>query len=144
VRKLNPYAWFVGGALVLPLAAGCGARGPVRHEVAGKVTYKGAPVEEGIISFEPEDGQGSKDGATILNGAYRIPPDKGLFPGRYRVSIVIGDGTSGAGNASPDAPPRPRGATPGKERAPPEFNKHSKLVREVTDGGPNKFDFDIP
>jgi hypothetical protein len=145
---LRVRAWVLGGALLLPLAGGCGASGPVRHEITGKVTYKGEPVEEGIISFEPEDGQASKDGATILHGEYRIPKDKGLFPGRYRVSIVIGDGIPVSGNvapASPEAPRRPRNAgPPGKERAPPEFNTRSTLVREVTAGGPNSFDFIIP
>jgi hypothetical protein len=134
-------AWVV----VLAAVSGCGGTsGPVRHEITGRVTYKGEPVEEGIISFEPMDGQGSKDGATIINGDYRIPKDKGLFVGKYRVSIIIGDGSVGAGNASPDAPQRKRVANPGKERAPPGFNRDSKLVAEVKSGGPNKFDFAIP
>jgi len=131
--------------VVLAAVGGCGGvSGPVRHEITGRVTYKGEPVEEGIISFEPMDGQGSKDGATIINGDYRIPKDKGLFIGKYRVSIIIGDGSIGAGNASPDAPAKRRVANPGKERAPPEFNKDSKQVKEVTAAGPNKFDFAIP
>src|SRR5262245_16064008 len=137
-------AWILCGVLALPFAAGCGNGGPVRHEVSGKVTYKGEPVPEGISAFEPEDGQGSKEGATILDGQYRIPKDKGLFAGHYRVSIVIGNGTSGAGDASPDAPAGWRRGIPGKERAPPEFNRQSKLIREVTAGGPNGFDFDSP
>lgn len=134
-----------GWVLVLAVAGGCGGTsGPVRHEITGRVTYKGEPVEEGIISFEPMDGQGSKDGATIINGDYRIPKDKGLFTGKYRVSIIIGDGSSGVGNASPDAPQRRRVANPGKERAPPEWNRDSKQVADVKAAGPNKFDFAIP
>jgi hypothetical protein len=144
MNKLSYSAWLLGGLLVLPLVSGCGNRGPVRHEITGTVTYKGEPVEEGVIDFEPQDGQASKDGASIIKGEYRIPKDKGLLPGKYKVSIVIGDGTVGTGDASPDAPPRPRGATPGKERAPPEFNVKSTLIREVTADGPNKFDFAIP
>jgi hypothetical protein len=132
----------LAGAALL-LAAGCRS-GPERYEVSGKVTYKGEPVEEGIIHFEPQDGQGTGDGAVIQNGEYVIPRDKGLSPGKYKVSIVIGDGTVGTGDASPDAPKRPRTATPGKERAPPEFNTKSTLIREVTRDGPNTFDFAIP
>lgn len=132
----------LGGLLALPLLSGCGQAGPKRYEVTGKVTYQGLPVEDGIISFEPLDGQGSKDGAQIQNGQYQIPRDKGLFPGRYRVSIIIGDGTTGAGDASPDAPRRP--VTPGKERAPRAFNLDSQLVREITPDKPNTFDFEIP
>src|SRR5438270_10062031 len=106
MNRFRCFAWLLCGVLVLPLAGGCGSKGPVRHEITGKVTYKGQPVEEGIISFEPLDGQGSKDGDTILNGNYRIPKDKGLFVGKYKVTIVIGDGSAGTGNASPDAAPR--------------------------------------
>jgi hypothetical protein len=144
MNRLRSPVWLLGGVLVLPLAGGCSARGPVRHEITGRVTYKGEPVDDGIIEFEPLDNQGTKDGSSINNGEYRIPQGKGLLPGRYRVNVYIGDGTSGAGNASPDTPARRPGTKRGKERAPPEFNKESKQVREVTEGGPNRFDFDIP
>jgi hypothetical protein len=140
MNALHSRAWLVG-VLAPALVCGC-ARGPVRYEVSGKVTYKGQPVEEGIIDFEPLDSQGSKDGATILNGEYRVPKEKGLFPGRYKVAIVIGDGAPTSGNAEPSA--RLPGFVPGKERAPPEFNTKSTLVREVTPGGPNVFNFEIP
>lgn len=122
---------------------GCGATDPDRHEVFGQVTYKGQPVYEGIIDFEPLAGQPTRDGATIRNGAYRIPRDKGLFPGPYRVSIIIGDGTATAGNAGTEAVKSTTVAR-GRERAPPEFNTRSTLVREVTRGADNVFDFVIP
>jgi hypothetical protein len=144
MTRLDARTWLLCGVFVLPGVGGCGAQGPARHEITGRITYKGQPVDEGFINFEPQDGQPSRDGAMILAGDYRIPKEKGLFPGKYRVVIIIGDGLSGEGSASPDAPPRPRGGTPGKERAPPEFNRQSKLVREVTADGPNQFDFDIP
>jgi hypothetical protein len=146
MNKLGFTVRLLGVGLALPLLGGCGGGGPVRHEITGTVTYKGEPVEEGIISFEPEDGQASKDGATILNGEYRIPKDKGLFAGKYRVSIIIGDGYSGSGNASPDAPAVAgrRAGVRGKERAPPEFNQKSTIVKTVEDGKTNRFDFAIP
>src|SRR5438046_2657048 len=114
------------GVLLLGWVNGCGGSGPERHEITGTVTYKGQPVDDGIIEFEPLEGQGSKDGSSINNGQYRIPQLKGLFVGKYRVNIYIGDGTSGAGNASPDAPARAPGTKRGGERAPPEFNRKSK------------------
>jgi hypothetical protein len=58
------------------------------------------------------------------------------------VAIYAGDGTSGAGDASPDSPHA--GHRPGQERIPAEYNETSTLVTEVTRGGPNKFDFNIP
>jgi hypothetical protein len=130
------------GVLALGLLGGCGPKGPVRHEVTGTVLYAEQPLDTGVIYFEPMDGQGSRDGATITNGAYRIPKDKGLFPGRYKVAIIGGDGTSGGGKAEPES--RRPGVTPGKERIPPEYNVKSNVVKEVTAGGPNQFDFTIP
>jgi hypothetical protein len=46
------------------------------------------------------------------------------------------------GDASPDSPHA--GLPPGKERAPPAYNEQSNIEKEVTKGGPNRFDFDIP
>jgi hypothetical protein len=130
-------------ALGLGLLSGCGPSGPQRQPVTGKVLYKNQPLDgEGVIHFEPLDGQGSKSGAIVLNGEYRIPQDKGLFPGRYRVRIYGGDGLSGGGKAEPSGP-RP-GFTPGKERIPPRYNRTSEIVKEVKDGEPNQFDFSIP
>src|SRR5262245_5032278 len=132
----------LAGALCLGLLSGCGPGGPVRHEVTGEVVFRNRPLDEGIIEFHPLDGQGSKSGATVLNGKYHIPRDKGLFPGRYRVEIIGGDGTSGAGKAEPSEP-RP-GVTPGKERLPPAFNAKSNVIREVKGGERNEFNFTIP
>ena len=127
-------------ALALCLAGGC-RKGPARHEVTGTVLLRGQPLAEGIIEFEPLDGQPSKSGASVLGGAYHIPRDKGLAPGRYRVSIVAGDGSVTSGVGEPTS--APRGATPGGERVPPEYNVRSKVVREVRTGK-NTFDFNIP
>ena len=48
---------------VLPVAlcllGGC-SKGDSRYAVTGKVLYKQQPLDEGIIDFEPLDGQGSK------------------------------------------------------------------------------------
>jgi hypothetical protein len=122
-------------------SSGCGDA-QNRQEVTGQVLLKGQPVEDGIINFDPLDGQPTGEGALIVKGQYRIPKPKGLSPGRYRVAIYAGDGRSGAGNASPDSPYA--GTKPGKERIPPQYNKKSEIVKEVTKKGPNKFDFNIP
>jgi hypothetical protein len=139
-------ATLLAGGLGLALFTGCGASGPVRNEVTGRVTFKGQPVQEGVIQFLPQDNQGSSDGALILKGDYRIPREKGLFAGKYKIAITVGDGLSGAGDAGVKAGggPRPAGLTPGVERAPPEWNTNSTKFETVADGGPNKFDFNIP
>jgi hypothetical protein len=106
------------------------------------VTLKGQPVEDGIINFAPLDGQPTGDGAQIVKGKYRIPKAKGLSPGKYRVAIYAGNGMTGEGDASPDSPNAGRGAP--RERVPPAYNEKSNIVKEVTKGGPNRFDFAIP
>jgi hypothetical protein len=128
---------------VIALVALSGCSDPLRRQpITGEVKLKGQPVEDGIILFAPQDGQGTGDGAQIVKGQYRIPRAKGLTPGKYRVTIYAGDGRSGAGDASPDSPNA--GLTPLKERVPPEYNEKSKIIREVIEGGPNQFNFNIP
>jgi hypothetical protein len=129
-------------ALAFALLGGC-ADGHNRHEITGEVKLKGEPVEQGIIQFDPLDGQPTGDGATIIKGSYKIPRDKGLAPGKYKVSIYAGNGFSGEGDASPDSPFAGKRIA-NKERVPPEYNERTKLVKEVTQGGPNRFDFEIP
>jgi hypothetical protein len=129
------------GVIALGATGGCGD--PLnRQEVTGDVTLKGQPIEDGVINFAPVDGQGTGDGAQILKGKYKISREKGLSPGKYRVSIWAGNGLSGEGDASPDAPKA--GFRPAKERVPPEYNDHSQVFRDVVKGGQNKFDFNIP
>src|SRR5262245_66469024 len=104
---MSRFAFFLGvlpGALALCLVSGCGRKGPERYEVTGKVLFTNQPVDEGLIEVEPLDNQGTKSGASIRTGEYRIPRDKGLSPGGYRVSIYAGDGTSGTAPAGDTAP----------------------------------------
>jgi len=131
----------LSAAITLGALSGCG-NPQDRQAIMGAVTLKGQPIEDGIINFAPLDGQATGEGAQIVKGKYQIPRDKGLSPGKYRVAIYAGDGTSGVGNASPDPPIG--GGKPGKERVPPDYNEKSKIVKEVVRRGPNQFDFDIP
>jgi len=140
-RRAIPCGILLTG-LVLGLIGGCGPEGPERYEVAGAVTLKGKALEEGIITFVPQDGQGTQDGATIRDGQYRIPKAKGLSPGKYKVIIIGGDGTVDGGKGQGRIA-RP-GATPGKERVPPQYNEKSTQIVTVTKTGPNQFEFAIP
>lgn len=131
---------------LLPPITGCGDKGPQRHEVYGKVTFLKEPLDEGLIEFEPLENQGTKSGAGIKDGEYRIPKDKGLFSGRYKVTIYGGDGFSGGGDASPDTPKRKSvaGLVKDKERIPAKYNTQSTIEKEVIEGKRNEFNFDIP
>jgi hypothetical protein len=127
--------------IVLIMLSGC-ADPRHRQQVTGEVSFKGQAVEDGIINFAPIDGQETGEGAQIVKGKYRIPREKGLSPGKYTVRIYAGNGQSGAGDASPDSPNA--GQRQSRERIPPAYNDQSTVIKEVTKGGPNNFDFNIP
>jgi len=85
--------WFVS-ALIL-CALGCGGERLV--PVTGLVTLEGEPLQNGYIAFyrqaeESAPGKvssgGSTSGAEISAGLFRIPSDKGLFTGTFRVEIT--------------------------------------------------------
>lgn len=124
---------------VLLLGLGCEG-GSGRLPVSGDVTLKGKPLEEGIIEFSSDT---ILTGAPILKGKYEIPEDQGLAPGEYKVSITAGDGRTPI--ESPDGIPGPTGANiVSKDLVPPEYNSKSKIKANVTEAGPNVFDYQIP
>ncbi len=82
MSRLGSLRWLAPIALVISFS-GCG-KPDGRRPVSGEVILHNEPVADGIIDFEPLDGQPTKSGAQILNGKYEIPKDKGLVPGKYR------------------------------------------------------------
>lgn len=83
----------------LLLAAGCG--GPGMARVTGKVTWKGNPVKEAAVTFEPvprdaSDREPGKPatGFTDENGVYSLSTfraEDGAILGKHTVSIVLDD-----------------------------------------------------
>src|SRR5438094_5861676 len=78
-------------AAVLP-AGGCGDNGKGLQTVSGTVTLKGKPVESGMLEFRPTAAASgaaayTRSGAVIADGKFEIPKEKGLVPGKYKVSI---------------------------------------------------------
>lgn len=130
--------------ILLLFVVGCGPNNP-RREISGKILFKGAPLDHGTITFNPL-GSGTpgiprtKEGANINNGEYKILAETGLTPGKYQVIISSGD------NIDPKDPggvPGPSGNYVSKDRIPAAYNTASKEEVEVTDKGPNVFDWDI-
>ena len=68
-----------------------------RYKVTGKVTYKGAPVSQGSITFEPTKPpipEGHFASGTIKDGFYTLSTsgdDDGALPGDYKVIILATD-----------------------------------------------------
>lgn len=72
---------------------GCGGDGlPKRYSVSGTITYKGANVPKGTISFVPEDQtNGRAAESSIVDGRYTLSTtgnEDGALPGSYMVRIV--------------------------------------------------------
>ncbi|NBO93581.1 MAG: hypothetical protein EBV06_14910 [Planctomycetia bacterium] len=74
-------------ALFFASLSGCQKVPPPIAEAEGEVTYDGKPVPNGIISFIPEGTERATGGGAILAGRYRVYPEVGLAPGKYRVEI---------------------------------------------------------
>jgi hypothetical protein len=126
----------------LVFVAGCGPRND-RLAVSGNVTLDGAPLDTGSIRFTSQGTEKlSASGATIGNGEFQVPQEKGLPPGTYHVEISAPD-TNGPLVSYRGAPGQPAMPPTAPERIPPEYNSNSKHSIEVTPDGDNHFVFDI-
>lgn len=126
------------------IVAGCGSGDP-RLPVSGTVSWKGKPLDTGTVEFLPADpGISTQSTAVVTNGAFNIPKEGGLVPGRYKVVVSSPDPKTQQG--PPDAPPGERGGYPAKDRIPPEYSTagKTKLTAEVKAGQENRFEFAVP
>jgi hypothetical protein len=139
--------------LVAVISAGCSDPYGGRMEVTGEVKLKGQPLKEGLIIFEPLEKQDTQSGAPIANGAYTVPRQRGLKPGKYLVRLTAGDGITPARVAAGEGknPPKEEAAAPGgstnivsMDLIPEDWNVRSKQQVEIKSDGVNRFDFDIP
>jgi hypothetical protein len=115
--------------LLLPLLVGCGGSGAT---VSGTITYDGALVEQGFITFFPVDDAGATQGAAIVQGKYRVA---GLSPGKKRVLITT----------APEARKVPAGGSlevqlrPGKDAVPRNAVGNNQVLEVAT--GEQTLDF---
>lgn len=127
--------------VAVAVALGCGPKTD-RLSLSGDVTLNGAPLDSGSIRFSSAgDGPLQSTGAVIIDGAFVIPAEKGLLPGKYRVEIN-----------SPDdhAKPVRVAAYPGgpsmevpADRIPAAYNIDSDKAVDVDRDSDNHFDFDV-
>ena len=68
--------------LLPTLIIGCGSPSAT---VQGTVSYEGAPIEKGMVTFTPVDGKGVVVGCDIQNGRYTA---KGVSPGKNVVTVA--------------------------------------------------------
>jgi hypothetical protein len=118
-------------------AAGCSS-GPAKGEVHGKVTFKGQPVKDGIVTFlNPKEG-GAAEAAIGADGSYAVRG--GVAVGEYVVEIKplmeIKDTDPGK---SPPAP---------VEKPAPDIPKKYRMqgttpLRAAVKTGPNELNFEM-
>jgi len=76
-------------ALLFLFAAGCGDNSPKTAPVKGTVTYKGKPVPQGSIMFQPEEGAAAT--AQIKDGQYVLKTFRdadGAVLGTHKVTVI--------------------------------------------------------
>lgn len=98
---LAPSIW---ASMCVVACMGCGPGGPKRYQISGNVTFEGAPLAVGQISFEPE-AQGTGGGfAPIFDGKFDTTVDgRGHLGGKHQVRIVGFFVTNGDPNGSVDS-----------------------------------------
>ncbi|UUO05469.1 hypothetical protein M4951_19070 [Blastopirellula sp. J2-11] len=99
--KFISYAIGAIMAITLMTAWGCGAANSTGFSVSGVVTFKGAPVPRGTVTFSPDSTQGNSGPAVttdIIDGKFDTTGERfGMKEGAYRVQIYGYDG-----NAKPE------------------------------------------
>ena len=89
--------------LALAVLSGCG-KGPKVVPVAGKVVHNGKGVCPGSVQFQPVEGGGGQlasgllqeDGSFTLRTLHDQRPLEGAVPGKYKVTLSLGGGTTRA------------------------------------------------
>ena len=115
----------IAAVMLLPLA-GCGrGSGLQKVIVSGKISYAGAPVENGQIYFYPTTGtKGPISGAPIKDGTYRAEAKGGVPVGVHLVKIEGYRSRRVADDA--DMLSRAGGGTP-VQYIPPRYNRATQL-----------------
>jgi hypothetical protein len=138
----------LGAIMLSAISLGCGARSELAA-INGRVNFKnGEAIKRGTIEYaQTGSNAANQSGARIADGAYEIPREKGLRPGKYVVRIY-----APASLLSPQGAPGSVGTPAGasgqaiklpEERVSPEFNSQSKLAVEVTAEPIQTFDFEV-
>ena len=76
-------------ALLALFLGGCGDKGPKLAPVKGAITYKGKPVPQGSIMFQPDEGPAAT--AEIQDGNFTLKTFKdgdGAVLGKHKVTVI--------------------------------------------------------
>jgi len=130
-RYLGHFAWV--GVFVLVLVGCGGGEGPPTYVVTGKITIKGQPAKDILLTFSPVDPQGEPAiGVVDADGSYTlktgINAKPGARPGKYKVVITadtskVDMSKAYAGASGPPKPP--------ESPAPKEYENAKTSPKEV-------------
>lgn len=146
--------------VLMGVAAGCGRTDDLpRQPISGIVSFDGKPLTKAWIEFRPEgEGGITAAGAMINDGAYYVPLDSGLVPGKYRVAIKKAEeSVESEPESKPSDPPLPKRVTRAlklqqavlrqvrfaKQLIPAKYNAKSELIQEVKANQSNNFNFEL-
>jgi len=121
----------------MSLAIGCSAvpdDAPPKAKTAGKVTFQGEPIQNGMIRFIPDVGAPVQ--TVIVQGEYLIDYKGGVPLGKARVEI---DGFRETGEMASVGPDKT--VPESVQFLPDQYNKKSTLVVEITGDILNRHDF---
>ena len=116
-------------AALLCAFIGCSA-GDGKIPVSGVVTFDGAPMPDGYVTFTPAEG-GTPEAAPIAAGKFEL----GVKPGAHRVEI---EASRFVGEKNPIM-----GLQPREQYVPARYNSETTLTSEVNADGENVFSFDL-
>lgn len=134
----NQAFWLAAALVAICLLSGCGAGGPARASVMGKVEFEGQPVTEGTILFVPTGNtKGPAAGGTIKDGNYILKAAEGPVIGMHKVEIK---GTRKTGKKIKAVPPASGEFDETEQYIPYNFNTKTTLEKEIK-SGENSIDF---
>ena len=119
-----------------------------RHNISGKITLNGVPLDTGTILFTPKDIVTDADvtsaQAAIKNGEYSVTAGLGLLAGEYKVIIQSQKYVDvKTGEVLPGKTEDP-GSYVLKDFIPEKYGTNSEITFTVENKkGPKTFDFDI-
>ena len=123
----------------LVVSVGCSPDTGGRLGFSGTVTFRGAPLQKGVVEFTSAD-RTRQSGSGIAKGAFAVPATRGLPPGTYTVRVTAVQEAA----AAPAGPPGPESMQQtATDMIPPEYNERSTLTAEIKQGSPNQFSFEL-